>query len=980
MTSHIVYEGVPRTDEDADHHDDTVPQIFAGQKLWFHHQTPQRKWLIDNAKLYGATVVDLDKQADVRLVDHAKKNNAPGTHSYRYVERSIRKGRLENLSDHAVGVPRRVGRPVGSTTTAPRLGTRMPYTPEEDQFLWNWMKPFEARGGQWKGNEIYKQIEQVNPRHTWQSWRDRWLKITRFQKRDITSPVLGVLEQPEPQGQVPESSRPPQPRKRRRSVSDEGDLERVAEDQGRQHPQHCRTVPALKRTHEPVSESVTTGPPIEPAEGVNEPSPQPRASFNKMEKRPAPQESANGVSAFSKALTADEQEQLYHMVPRIRDIGIEGFQNAWKDIASSSDYSGHAAAEEWKRFFIQTVVPDYCRKNGLSVEEVAPYLSDLPDEEFTALPRVSDVDKAVRNGPQSDSRSSAKICSNCFIAESDKWQLDSEGKQLCKPCARFLLVYGVPRPSLASIEVNVDKSRSTLSLDNALSATSPRPDLTITTPVSSYVDRAAQTSPIDVPDHPAPARSLRQSPPPKSPSFQPESPTLERRPEPNEARKRSAGRGTQSQSTESTNNPESQALPHDLLSSVIEVTMGDVHSTERAAQHEQHPAAHRFEASSKGRGDKRLLFDDPTTLKVDLDSSLSTDRGPPRKALSEPQLALSEDAALRRRQTPTSMTTPGLSRRAQSPLFVPEDEEDNAEDHFRTDATGDNGKTAGGATSPPNIPDEDMEGDDDVHHDERSHRTTSETGTDQYETGQESAEAWETAPEDKHPQRKRRATTQELFDDLEIVGNDMDLHIELPEPEGGWDAMLASAPATVLAEDNELSNLNDQKSNRSAALATRDQDTAATQDRDSQTVPYLLPSPPPASHSAPPESNADGDDEEASKVDDWVARQKYLHPHVNNIDSLLFRALESTTFDLGLATRVVDIMLAELRRRNRRRRSHMVMENEIVVPQEMKGVWTEEDDNHLTSTNTRDIERVLKKHGPKGCDARFEYLHEVADA
>ena len=168
MSGHIVYDGVQRSRED----DNGAPTLFNGQKLWFAHTVPQRKWLVENARANGAVVVDMDTAADVKLVDHAKKSNPPGTYSYRYVESSIRSGILEELADHAVGIPSRVSRPVGSIATAPKSG-RTPFTAADDQLLWNWVKPFMDRGGAWKGNEIYKQLEEANPRHTFQSWRDR---------------------------------------------------------------------------------------------------------------------------------------------------------------------------------------------------------------------------------------------------------------------------------------------------------------------------------------------------------------------------------------------------------------------------------------------------------------------------------------------------------------------------------------------------------------------------------------------------------------------------------------------------------------------------------------------------------------------------------------------------------------------------------------------------------------------------------------
>lgn len=179
----IVYDGVRTTTGDGG-------KLFGGQNFWFSSAVPQRKWLIENAIANGATVVPLEKQADVLIVDHARKNAPVGTHSYKYIEQSIRNGRLEDLADHVVGPSKSTHRPVGSMTTAPK-GSRSKYTEAEDQLLWNFIKPYETAGGATGGNEIYKQLEEAhgNGRHTYQSWRDRWLKHVRYQNRQITDNV-----------------------------------------------------------------------------------------------------------------------------------------------------------------------------------------------------------------------------------------------------------------------------------------------------------------------------------------------------------------------------------------------------------------------------------------------------------------------------------------------------------------------------------------------------------------------------------------------------------------------------------------------------------------------------------------------------------------------------------------------------------------------------------------------------------------------
>ncbi|KAL8742856.1 MAG: hypothetical protein Q9190_004719 [Brigantiaea leucoxantha] len=152
--------------------------LFQGVRFWLSQKVPQRKSFIENVRANGGEIVPLEKQADVKIVDHARKEAIPGTYSFRYIEESIRNGKRENLDDHAVGPPEGTVRSVGSTTQPARAG-RVKFTPEDDQVLWSWISSTENKGVATSGNELYKQLEYKNPRHTWQSWRDRWVKYLK---------------------------------------------------------------------------------------------------------------------------------------------------------------------------------------------------------------------------------------------------------------------------------------------------------------------------------------------------------------------------------------------------------------------------------------------------------------------------------------------------------------------------------------------------------------------------------------------------------------------------------------------------------------------------------------------------------------------------------------------------------------------------------------------------------------------------------
>ncbi|KAL8701785.1 MAG: hypothetical protein Q9224_000332 [Gallowayella concinna] len=137
--------------------------LFQGAKFWLSQKVPQRKRFIEEVKANGGEITPLEKEASIKIVDHARKEQLPGT----YVD--------EDLEQYAAGPPVGTIRAVGSMNQPAKSG-RTKFSAEDDHVLVNWVVGVEQRGGAISGNEIYQQLEAQNPRHTWQSWRDRWLK------------------------------------------------------------------------------------------------------------------------------------------------------------------------------------------------------------------------------------------------------------------------------------------------------------------------------------------------------------------------------------------------------------------------------------------------------------------------------------------------------------------------------------------------------------------------------------------------------------------------------------------------------------------------------------------------------------------------------------------------------------------------------------------------------------------------------------
>ncbi|KAJ9667273.1 hypothetical protein H2201_002474 [Coniosporium apollinis] len=159
---------------DLDETTDVRGRLFEGLKFWIAQRCPLRNTFVDMVKNNGGVVVPLEKLADYLIVDHARKDTPPGGISYRFIEQSIKEGRLEDPETHLVGQPVGTVRAVGSVQ--PKKGGRTPYTQADDLELYRWVKGCERQGCSVLGNEIYKQLEEKNPRHPWQSWRDRFVK------------------------------------------------------------------------------------------------------------------------------------------------------------------------------------------------------------------------------------------------------------------------------------------------------------------------------------------------------------------------------------------------------------------------------------------------------------------------------------------------------------------------------------------------------------------------------------------------------------------------------------------------------------------------------------------------------------------------------------------------------------------------------------------------------------------------------------
>ncbi|KAJ5984001.1 hypothetical protein N7481_006100 [Penicillium waksmanii] len=184
--------------------------IFQGQRFWLSREVPQRSRFKDLITKHGGVIVLMENDADVMLVDHAKKNIPTGCHSYKYVEESIRKGQVADLDAHRAGSfrPRAMG-----ASNIPKRGTKSVYTLEDDQLLYDFLYPFEQEeNAPIHGNKIYQLLERRFPKHPWQSSRSRYLRKLRGNPRPGGGAPRTdlLLSEPhaEPQDEAPRSTTP----------------------------------------------------------------------------------------------------------------------------------------------------------------------------------------------------------------------------------------------------------------------------------------------------------------------------------------------------------------------------------------------------------------------------------------------------------------------------------------------------------------------------------------------------------------------------------------------------------------------------------------------------------------------------------------------------------------------------------------------------------------------------------------------------
>ncbi|PSS03414.1 Rap1 Myb domain-domain-containing protein [Coniella lustricola] len=220
----IVYDGV---NANADDKGEENGGLFRGIRFWIAHRVPMRETFVRLVQNNGGEVVRLEKLAHMLIADHARRGVAappPGSYSWKWIEDSVTAGALENKDQYLIGRSEDSPRKAGAAEQA--KSSRTPFTENDDLILTKWVlnKGASSGGMATNGNAIYQELERRHPQHTWQSWRNRWVKTLRdktggmalFDRGDDTpsppsgpAPAFKALDEDEPQASILVASSPP---------------------------------------------------------------------------------------------------------------------------------------------------------------------------------------------------------------------------------------------------------------------------------------------------------------------------------------------------------------------------------------------------------------------------------------------------------------------------------------------------------------------------------------------------------------------------------------------------------------------------------------------------------------------------------------------------------------------------------------------------------------------------------------------------
>ena len=169
----------------------TTGTLFRGQKIWFSFGCPMRARFIAEVKVRAKSQVQASPSHTSRRTEaRSSRSRGPQTsalpmtsrkvvrlpggrleeasrcparaktlsysYSWKYIDRSLQSGRLENIEDYAIGPPKGAVREIGSLNR-PSKSTRTAYTAEDERALTEWVRDHGAAGE--SGNTVFQGLQ-----------------------------------------------------------------------------------------------------------------------------------------------------------------------------------------------------------------------------------------------------------------------------------------------------------------------------------------------------------------------------------------------------------------------------------------------------------------------------------------------------------------------------------------------------------------------------------------------------------------------------------------------------------------------------------------------------------------------------------------------------------------------------------------------------------------------------------------------------
>lgn len=476
-------------------------QLFLGLTFWVSLQVPNRTQFVKNLQHHGGTILNKQSPDSYNLINPETQKTAITStyHDYKFVLDSIQQKRLLDDNDYEVRGCHPVDRIAGSTSTLQK-GTRTKFTPEDDQILYNWIEPFRRNGGAYKGNQIYEQLAKVHPHHTFQSWRDRYLKYVLH--REGMRVTEDVQNENGTNGEVVE--RPVKRRRIHRSTASENDssspdtaqnilVESIDDEPSHQVNRSKSPEKGLDEVREDIDRGKSLSHDI-PGSHEQMDQEDNSVTYDSLFCTPdrgvqaLPENRYLQTSLGGQGFGYEEANHLYRAVTAICNTSPEKLKDCW--LAMTEVWNRHSI-EEWQKYYEYHILPEYMRANGIvTQEELDTHIAGIEAQNVrSSSPEESSErssDSEARNGKdESDSYRQGQTLQSADgeIAENDE---DTEAwKRITSEVEKELSSGSNPKsPIVQRVEITANEGRKRVTMQMDTNSAHPPLAAPVTTPLS----------------------------------------------------------------------------------------------------------------------------------------------------------------------------------------------------------------------------------------------------------------------------------------------------------------------------------------------------------------------------------------------------------------------------------------------------------------------------------------------------------------